>query len=76
VTFEYNPAKDSSEVNPAEEEELTSAEKMENLNEFFEQLFTSIDYSLLLIFLGTFIVVENMASTGIPKYFWWELKVP
>ena len=43
---------------------------MENLNEFFEELFQSIDYSLLLIFLGTFIVVENMSSTGIPKFLW------
>ncbi len=49
---------------------LTHEEKTDNLNEFFEGLFHSIDYSLLLIFMGTFIVVENMASTGIPKFVW------
>jgi hypothetical protein len=47
---------------------FTYEDKIDNLNEFFEDLFGSIDYSLLLIFLGTFIVVENMASTGIPRY--------
>lgn len=46
---------------------ITHEDKIDNLNEFFEDLFGSIDYSLLLIFLGTFIVVENMASTGIPR---------
>jgi hypothetical protein len=49
---------------------ITKEDKIDNLNEFFEDLFNSIDYSLLLIFLGTFIVVENMASTGIPRYIW------
>eukprot|EP01034_Spumella_vulgaris_P024578 gene24578-30944_t len=53
-----------------QQEELTREEKTDNLNEFFEGLFGSIDYSLLLIFMGTFIVVENMASTGIPKFIW------
>ena len=60
-----SPSKD--EVKPVE---LSPEEKTENLNVFFEDLFNSIDYSLLLIFLGTFIVVENMASTGIPKFIW------
>jgi hypothetical protein len=55
---------------PGDEEGLTREEKTDNLNEFFEGLFGSIDYSLLLIFMGTFIVVENMASTGIPKFIW------
>ncbi|CAM9602852.1 unnamed protein product, partial [Ectocarpus fasciculatus] len=41
-----------------------------NTNEFFEELFNSIDYSLLLIFLGLFIVVEHLSSTGIPKTIW------
>ncbi|KAJ1442100.1 hypothetical protein B484DRAFT_390309 [Ochromonadaceae sp. CCMP2298] len=49
---------------------LTSEDKLDNLNQFFEALFASIDYSLLIIFLGLFIVVENMASTGIPKNIW------
>jgi len=31
---------------------LTVEEKKQNANEFFEKLFSSIDYSLLLIFLG------------------------
>ena len=51
---------------------------MENMNEFFEDMFASIDYSLLLIFLGTFIVVANVDSTGIPKLLWSKIvgKVP
>ena len=49
---------------------LNEEEKRENINEFFENLFNSIDYSLLLIFLGTFIVVENLDSTGIPNRVW------
>jgi hypothetical protein len=49
---------------------LTAEEKIANTNEFFEELFDSIDYSLLMIFLGTFIVVENVDSTGMPKSVW------
>jgi hypothetical protein len=49
---------------------LTSEDRIDNLNEFFEELFGSIDYALLLIFLGTFIVVENLTSTGIPRRIW------
>lgn len=49
---------------------LTREDYLDNLNQFFEELFNSIDYSLLIIFLGLFIVVENMADTGIPKYVW------
>jgi Na+/H+ antiporter NhaD/arsenite permease-like protein len=49
---------------------MTREDKLDSLNEFFEELFNSIDYSLLFIFLGTFIVVENMAETGIPRRIW------
>lgn len=49
---------------------LTAAEKKMNTSLFFDELFDSIDYSLLMIFLGTFIVVENMDSTGMPKRLW------
>lgn len=49
---------------------LTRAERQEDLNDFFEELFDSIDYGLLLIFMGLFVVVENIASTGIPKRVW------
>jgi len=49
---------------------LTSEEKAMNTSLFFDELFDSIDYSLLIIFLGTFIVVENMDSTGLPKKLW------
>eukprot|EP01038_Epipyxis_sp_PR26KG_P005437 gene5437-7530_t len=45
----------------------------ENLNDFFEELFNAVDYSLLLIFLGLFIVVENITMTGIPKMIWTQL---
>lgn len=59
--------------NNEDEEDLgprTYEDKLDNLNEFFEELFKSIDYSLLLIFIGTFIVIESMASTGIPAVIW------
>ncbi len=49
---------------------MTREDRLDNLNEFFDAMFGSIDYSLLLIFLGTFIVVENMSSTGIPRQIW------
>jgi hypothetical protein len=49
---------------------LTAEEKAMNTGLFFDELFDSIDYSLLIIFLGTFIVVENMDSTGLPKKAW------
>ena len=34
----------------------------DSVNEFFDSLFESIDYSLLLIFLGTFIVIANIGT--------------
>ena len=43
---------------------------IESMNDFFEELFDSIDYNLLLIFMGLFVVVENLDSTGIPKQIW------
>jgi len=49
---------------------MTKEDRMDNLNEFFEALFGAIDYSILIIFLGLFIVVENMSSTGVPKTVW------
>jgi len=49
---------------------LSREEKNENLTEFFEELFNSLDYSLLIIFLGTFIVVANIDSTGFPHALW------
>lgn len=33
---------------------MTNEEKIDNINEFFEELFNSIDYSILLIFMGMF----------------------
>lgn len=66
---ESSPSCHASELGP-----ITKEDKVDNLNEFFEHLFQSIDYSLLLIFLGTFIVVESMAVTGIPKKIWYILK--
>ena len=35
---------------------MTKEEKIDNINEFFEELFNSIDYSILLIFMGMFTV--------------------
>ena len=43
---------------------------IECMNKFFEELFDSIDYNLLLIFSGLFVVVENLDSTGIPRLMW------
>lgn len=51
-------------------EPITQEEKIENLNEFFEELFNSIDYNILIIFIGLFIVVANVDSTGLPKRIW------
>lgn len=49
---------------------ISQEEKLENLTHFFEEIFDSIDYSLLLIFLGTFVVVANVESTLLPKQLW------
>ena len=49
---------------------LTREQKVENVNFFFEELFASIDMNILLIFIGLFIVVDNLDSTGIPKAMW------
>jgi hypothetical protein len=49
---------------------MTSEEKIENTQQFFEELFQSLDYNLLFIFLGLFVVVENIDSTGIPRKIW------
>jgi hypothetical protein len=42
---------------------MTKEEKIDNINEFFEELFKSIDYSILLIFMGKkynyFILMHN-----------------
>jgi hypothetical protein len=50
--------------------ELTYEDRLDSTNEFLDSLFNSIDYSLLLIFLGLFVVVANLESTGIPKQLW------
>lgn len=49
---------------------MTTDEKIANTNSFFEELFESIDYNLLIIFLGLFVVVENIDSTGLPRNTW------
>lgn len=49
---------------------MTAQEKIENTQQFFEDLFQSLDYNLLFIFLGLFVVVENIDSTGIPRKIW------
>lgn len=51
-------------------EKLNAEERIEVVGEFFEELFKSIDYSLLLIFLGTFVVVANIESTHLPHKMW------
>jgi hypothetical protein len=49
---------------------LTREDEVDNLNRFFEALYGSIDYNLLLIFLGLFIVIDNLSFTGIPRFIW------
>ena len=51
-------------------EELSLEARAHQLDEFFEDMFQSIDYNLLFIFLGLFVVVANMESTGLPKRLW------
>ncbi len=51
-------------------EEQSPEERSRQLDEFFEIMFDSIDYNLLYIFLGLFVVVANMESTGLPKKLW------
>jgi Na+/H+ antiporter NhaD/arsenite permease-like protein len=49
---------------------LSREQKIENMNFFFEELFRSIDLNILLIFIGLFVVVDNLDSTGIPRAMW------
>lgn len=48
----------------------TREDEVDSLNRFFEDLYASIDYNLLLIFLGLFVVIANLSNTGIPKHMW------
>lgn len=48
----------------------TREDEVDSLNRFFEALYASIDYNLLIIFLGLFIVIANLSDTGIPKAIW------
>jgi ABC-type multidrug transport system fused ATPase/permease subunit len=50
--------------------ELSQTERDRQLEEFFETMFNSIDYNLLFIFGGLFVVVANIENTGAPKYIW------
>ena len=68
---EPNSKTGPSNTNHEEEDAVLSREdKTANLQEFFEEMFGSIDYSLLVIFLGLFVVVAMMESTGVPKFIW------
>jgi hypothetical protein len=49
---------------------MTREDEVDNLNQFFGALYGSIDYNVLLIFLGLFIVIANLSFTGIPKTIW------
>lgn len=49
---------------------LTREDEVDCQNRFFEALYASIDYNLLLIFLGLFIVIANLSDTGIPRTIW------
>jgi Na+/H+ antiporter NhaD/arsenite permease-like protein len=63
-------AKDGATGDYSTPHKMTSEEKMVNTAHFFEELFDSIDYNLLIIFLGLFVVVENIDSTGLPRSTW------
>lgn len=68
--LESGPSRATRQVESEDLGPLTYEDRLDNLNQFFEALFASIDYSLLIIFLGLFVVVENVASTGIPERVW------
>lgn len=57
-------------------EALSSEERIEVISAFFEGLFASIDYNLLIIFLGLFVVCANTISTGLPKMMWASIVGP
>lgn len=65
---ERRPNRESFDDDP-----FTEEDKVDSRNEFFEELFKSIDYSLLIIFLGTFLIVANLDSTGIPRLLWYVM---
>lgn len=46
---------------------MTKQEKIDNINEFFEELFKSIDYSILLIFMGKYGRIQ-LYTTGLIAY--------
>eukprot|EP00605_Chrysophyceae_sp_TOSAG23-4_P000362 GSChrysophyteH1.ASY1.ANO1.409.1 assembled CDS len=48
----------------------SSEDRARQLEAFFESMFDSIDYNLLFIFGGLFVVVANIESTGAPKRLW------
>jgi Na+/H+ antiporter NhaD/arsenite permease-like protein len=60
-------------ASPACAQHLTREQRTDNLTHFFDEMFNSVDYSLLLIFLGTFIVVANVESTGLPRKLWSQI---
>lgn len=70
IWFALPVDRDTSDHAKKNAEPISDEDKVDNINQFFEELFNSIDYSLLLIFLGTFIVVANIDSTGIPRIIW------
>jgi Na+/H+ antiporter NhaD/arsenite permease-like protein len=57
---------------PAEDElgPLTWEDEVDNINRFFAAVYGSIDYNVLMIFLGLFIVIDNLSYTGIPRTIW------
>ena len=67
---EHDESVTATEQANAVREELSPEERGRQLDEFFEDMFNSIDYNLLYIFLGLFVVVANMESTGLPKKLW------
>jgi hypothetical protein len=49
---------------------LTLDERKKTIEIFFEEMFDSLDYNLLILFTGLFVVIENISSTGIPAKAW------
>ena len=50
--------------------QTTHEQRVKIREEFYEEMFDSIDYNLLFIFLGLFVVIANLQATGIPKILW------
>lgn len=50
--------------------DMTPRERIQHISQQIEELFHELDYNLLIIFTGLFIVSGSFVATNIPGYFW------